>query len=111
MSTDALPNFSTMALIRSLAAVAAFTLVQQTSAWDINLPSCTSPFQPFVYSGCYDDSGKEPALSFRSNLPNNMTVEECVADCKGNGYRYAGLEYGSEWSVIIALSDTPRVLY
>lgn len=75
-----------------LAATALFTHVQ---AWAVDLPACTAPFRPFVYSGCFADNNSSlPALSFRSDADfNNMTIEACMAECKGNDYRYAGLEY------------------
>ena len=60
-------------------------------------PSCTD-FTPFVYSGCFQDpSSPSRALLYNSGLnTQNMTVETCVAFCKGNDYRYAGLEYYGE---------------
>ncbi|GFP52224.1 WSC domain-containing protein ARB_07867 [Trichoderma asperellum] len=86
-----------MSVSRSLvAAVATLSFVASTQAWNVELPPCLDKFQPFVYSGCFQDGGpgKPNALIFRSSLSSdNMTVEECVADCKGNGFRYAGLEY------------------
>ncbi|KAL6833351.1 WSC domain-containing protein [Trichoderma sp. SZMC 28015] len=86
-----------MAFSRSLvAAVATFSLVKSTQAWNVELPPCLDEFKPFVASGCFQDGtpGTPQALIFRSSLSSdNMTVEQCVADCKGNGFRYAGLEY------------------
>lgn len=68
---------------RSFIAAAALALVPATQAWNIELPPCLDEFQPFVYSGCYQD-GHPNALVFRSSLDQtNMTVEKCVADCKG----------------------------
>ncbi|KAK2593147.1 hypothetical protein QQS21_009157 [Conoideocrella luteorostrata] len=82
-----------MTLYRSALAFAAVALVPLTQAWNIELPPCVEPFKPFVYSGCFQD-GSPNALVFRSSLDQrNMTVEKCIADCKGNGFRYAGLEY------------------
>lgn len=86
-----------MAPLWAKAAIVAAALLQLGLAWNIDLPPCTAPFQPFVYSGCFQDPTSQPALDYRSSLPsNNMTVELCVAECKGNGYRYAGLEYYGE---------------
>lgn len=47
-------------------------------------PSCVN-FTPFVYAGCYQDpSSPERALLYNSNLDTSaMTVEKCVAFCKG----------------------------
>ncbi|UNI14137.1 hypothetical protein JDV02_000802 [Purpureocillium takamizusanense] len=73
------------------AAAAALAVVPLTQAWNIQLPPCLEEFKPFVKSGCFQDStGK--ALVYRGN-GNNFTVESCVAECKGNGFRYAGLKY------------------
>ncbi|KAK3943042.1 WSC domain-containing protein [Diplogelasinospora grovesii] len=83
-----------MASFSMTAALAAVAILGRVQAWTVPLPPCTSPFQPFVYSGCFADTGSPDALSFRSPLDQqNMTIETCVAECKGNGYRYAGLEY------------------
>jgi hypothetical protein len=77
-----------MSFSRSLvAAVATLSLVTSTHAWNVELPPCLDKFQPFVYSGCFQDGGpgNPDALIFRSSLSSdNMTVEECVADCKGS---------------------------
>ncbi|EAA26914.2 hypothetical protein GE21DRAFT_4313 [Neurospora crassa] len=77
------------------AALAAIALVHVgVRATTIELPPCLDPFQPFIYSGCYADTGNPHALSLRSQLnQQDMTIEKCVSVCKGNGFRYAGLEY------------------
>ncbi|KAM7202311.1 WSC domain containing protein [Naviculisporaceae sp. PSN 640] len=84
-----------MASLRPMtAALAAIALAGAAQAWTVNLPPCLDPFQPFVYSGCYANNGNPNTLSFRSEMDRDTaTVEKCVAWCKGNGYRYAGLEY------------------
>ncbi|KAG5980467.1 hypothetical protein E4U55_003993 [Claviceps digitariae] len=83
-----------MALLRSVLAAVAMTLLPLSHAWNIELPPCTEPFKPFVYSGCFQEGKDSNALIFRSSLDTaNMTVEMCMAECKGNGFRYAGLEY------------------
>ncbi len=90
-----------MAALRSAVAVAAIALVQSVHGWNLQLPTCTSPFQPFVYTGCYKDLSNPNTLPFQADVQGEdaqtMTVEKCVAICKGNGYRYAGLEYYYEW--------------
>ena len=49
----------------------------------VRLPSCVD-YTPFVYSGCFADNGNPRALLYKSNLDfNSMTVEKCVAFCKG----------------------------
>ncbi|KAK9779177.1 putative WSC domain-containing protein [Seiridium cardinale] len=88
-----------MASSRSIAAIAAFALVSSTCAWYNELPTCLNEFQPFVPVGCFDNGlpGEKEALSMKTDLPvTGMTTEICVAECKGNGFRYAGLAwYGS----------------
>ncbi|KAI1752935.1 WSC domain-containing protein [Xylaria castorea] len=85
-----------MVAIKSLTAITALSFVNTAQAWYNDLPSCLSPFDPFVYTGCYDNGqpGQMEALSLRTDLDTqNMTVEICVAHCKGNDYRLAGLSY------------------
>jgi len=46
-------------------------------------PSCTD-FTPFVYAGCFVDPSTVRGLLYDSQLDSqNMTVEKCVAFCKG----------------------------
>ncbi|KAG7102365.1 WSC domain-containing protein like [Verticillium longisporum] len=82
-----------MAPIKAWAAFAALSLVSTAHTWHVELPPCVNNFQPFVNSGCYaNPDGK--SLTYRSSTSSReMTVEKCTAECKGNGYRYAGLEY------------------
>lgn len=84
-----------MAALRTMAAaIAAVALVGRVQANEHPLPPCLDPFQPFVYSGCFQDTHSPQILPYRSSSPQDqMTVEECVSECKGNGYRYAGLTY------------------
>lgn len=84
-----------MAALRSMAAaMAAVALVGNVQATEVPLPPCLDPFQPFVYSGCFQEAANTQILPFRSpQSSDDMTVEKCVAECKGNGYRYAGLVY------------------
>ncbi|VUC23765.1 unnamed protein product [Clonostachys rosea] len=77
-----------------LVAAAALLAPLATATERSPLPACPSGnFTPFISKGCYsDDSSK--ALDFRSpSSQYSMTVEQCTAECKGNGYRYAGLKY------------------
>ncbi|TVY84936.1 WSC domain-containing protein [Lachnellula suecica] len=83
-------------------ASAALTLFSGTNAGLVRRneepaqPSCTD-YTPFVYAGCFSDPSAPRALLYDSPLDSqNMTVEKCVAFCKGNDYRYAGLEYYGE---------------
>ncbi|KND95181.1 putative fungistatic metabolite [Tolypocladium ophioglossoides CBS 100239] len=77
----------------ALVSAAALALVPLTMAWNVELPPCLDEFKPFVNSGCFQD-GNPPALMYRSDQDQKtMTVEKCVAECKGNGFRYAGLKY------------------
>ncbi|KAM5364725.1 hypothetical protein ACJZ2D_011376 [Fusarium nematophilum] len=89
-----------MPSLRTIVAGAALALVGITQAHHVELPSCVDPFQPYIYTGCYQDGkpgSSAPGLIYRSSQNQyNMTVEKCVAECKGNGFRYAGLKY---WGV------------
>lgn len=46
-------------------------------------PSCSS-YTPFVYAGCFSDPSVPRALPFSGPSNQNMTVETCVAFCKGS---------------------------
>jgi hypothetical protein len=70
-------------------ASAALVLCQGVGAsavrrWSTAGPSCTD-FTPYVYAGCFSDPSSPRALPFSSSDLNtqNMTVEICVAFCKG----------------------------
>ncbi|KAM0204533.1 hypothetical protein ACHAPA_002021 [Fusarium lateritium] len=86
-----------MLSLRNIVAGAALAFAGIAQATHIEYPPCLDPFQPYVASGCYQDGvagGNGGALIYRSGLNQfNMTVEKCVAECKGNGFRYAGLKY------------------
>ncbi|ORY63434.1 WSC domain-containing protein [Pseudomassariella vexata] len=84
-----------MMALKSLAALAALSLVPNVHAWYEQLPPCLSPFQPFLQVGCYDNGlpTEMTALSEMFDKSPDMTVEKCVATCKGNGFRYAGLAW------------------
>jgi hypothetical protein len=61
-------------------------------------PPCVYPYTEFVYSGCYMDSVSSRSLPFQTKSEfTNATVEQCTSYCKGNNYRYAGLEYYGEF--------------
>ncbi|KAF4457530.1 hypothetical protein F53441_580 [Fusarium austroafricanum] len=83
--------------LRTIVASATITLAGIAQATHIDYPPCLDPFQPYVASGCYMDGVEGHmggALIYRSGQNQyNMTVEKCVAECKGNGFRYAGLKY------------------
>jgi len=70
---------------------------------------CTSPFTPWKYVGCYNDQVHDPStLPFDTFGPfDNMTTELCISSCKGNGYRYAGLEYYGSCFCGGAIQGTP----
>ena len=76
-----------------IAASAAATLFAGVNAGEFGLigkrtggpaqPSCTD-FTPFVYAGCFIDPSSPRALLYSSDLDRTtMTVEKCVAFCKG----------------------------
>jgi hypothetical protein len=72
---------TSIALAFSLAQVANASAVKR---WGVPLPACT-PATPFVYAGCFSDTGSTDALEYRSELDyNNMTIEACVDFCKGS---------------------------
>ncbi|PCD38152.1 hypothetical protein AU210_006635 [Fusarium oxysporum f. sp. radicis-cucumerinum] len=83
--------------LRTIVAGATIALAGIAQATHIDYPPCLDPFQPYVSSGCYMDGVEGHmggALIYRSGQNQyNMTVEKCVAECKGNGFRYAGLKY------------------
>ncbi|KAJ4010351.1 hypothetical protein NW752_005026 [Fusarium irregulare] len=83
--------------LRTVVAGATLALAGVAQAWHTEYPPCLDPFQPYVAAGCYQDGvagGSGSALIYRSGQNQyNMTVEKCVAECKGNGFRYAGLKY------------------
>ncbi|KLP15059.1 beta-1,3 exoglucanase [Fusarium fujikuroi] len=83
--------------LRTIVAGATIALAGMAQATHIDYPPCLDPFQPYVSSGCYMDGVEGHmggALIYRSGQNQyNMTVEKCVAECKGNGFRYAGLKY------------------
>ncbi len=71
-----------MVALKPVAAVAALALVQSAYA------SCGS------YTGCFESSSYSSTLSYTTSLDgNSMTVDKCVSECTGKGYRYAGLGY------------------
>ncbi len=51
-------------------------------------PSCTD-FTPFVYAGCFENLGSPfpDTLLYKGPNTQNMTVETCVAFCKGSFLR------------------------
>lgn len=53
---------------------------------------------PWSYLGCYPDTIFAPALNTEiyRDLLSGMTETKCINYCGGRGYKYAGLEFGSE---------------
>jgi hypothetical protein len=83
-----------MTRVKTVAAAAAAALVAHVRATEVALPPCLDPFQPFVYAGCFAEVEGKQILPYRSMADQQQgTIEKCVAECKGNGYRYAGLVY------------------
>lgn len=86
-------NFAMLGPSTLFAASAAFTVLMGVDAANISpvsqepaQPACTKYFQSFVYAGCFKDIGDPRALLYDSKLPVlDMTVEKCVAFCKGIG--------------------------
>ncbi|RDW71276.1 hypothetical protein BP6252_07839 [Coleophoma cylindrospora] len=84
--------FAASAALTLIAGVNAGALVQRNQ--EPAEPSCTQ-FTPYVYSGCFHDPIISKSLLYKWDAADtsNMTVAQCTAFCKGNDYRYAGLEY------------------
>ncbi|KOS18068.1 WSC domain-containing protein 2 [Escovopsis weberi] len=89
-----------VAAIASLAQLGQANVIQlqeREASNIVQLPRCDKPFTPWVYQGCYSDPAGPHTLPYRSpSSSDSMTQEICIADCKGGGYRYAGLEFGGE---------------
>ncbi|KAH8812150.1 WSC domain-containing protein, partial [Xylogone sp. PMI_703] len=63
--------------------------------WDAPpLPPCPiDDYTPYSYVGCFVEPSPD-TLQYNPNLLySTMTVEDCTAICKSNGFRYAGLLY------------------
>lgn len=78
-----------MANFRNIVVLAALSCLPRGLAWYRELPSCLDEFQPFVQVGCFDNGepGGQEALSMKTELSvTGMTVETCVAECKGPSY-------------------------
>lgn len=78
--------FAATLALSGLSSVAAAALIPRNDY--AAQPPCTYPFTPFDYVGCYvDPSTPYRALTFNPQIPrDNMTVELCVASCKGQSY-------------------------
>jgi hypothetical protein len=90
------------ASVLSLAAGAAISSPREvnhglTKRWGAyaGAPPCSYPYTPFDYVGCYvDPSLPQRGLDWGSDLPtNNMTVELCTAECKGEFLPHAVLGF------------------
>lgn len=57
----------------------------------------TGKREPWEYVGCGADDFSNCTLEAASINDKDMTVERCVDFCGSHGYRYAGLEYSSEY--------------
>ena len=87
-------SYRMLAVLLGLAAIAPLSSASLFRRTGEQLPPCAEPYTDFVYSGCYIDAVSSRSLPFQTTLEfNNATVQQCTAWCKGNGYRYAGLEY------------------
>ena len=85
--------------------------------------SCASPGQDFVYSGCYNtgQNGRHAGFPWQLSSSSNdakyypgftgqMTVSTCHKACRGHGFKWAALFYGSECycSVAFPLPTNPQ---
>ncbi|KAL4258135.1 hypothetical protein AB1N83_010698 [Pleurotus pulmonarius] len=60
------------------------------------LPTIQPTAGTFSYVGCYTDSVSNRVLPFQADFPFGTDPDRCTAACKTSGYKYAGLEFGSE---------------
>lgn len=51
----------------------------------------------WTYVSCYEDSVYARILRFRIDTPTPNNVEVCTTACKNAGYKYAGVEWSSEF--------------
>ena len=91
---------ASMALSAFTSTVGATNLLERNSA--PSAPPCSYPFTPFVYVGCYTDTSVPRTLPFSTGLNTyNMTVELCVASCKGQSApvldHRISLTFQSQW--------------
>lgn len=71
-----------------------YGLSRLTAATSGNSPCTQGSYTPYEYVGCFQDSGESRALSYMPPMDfGSVTVESCTAQCKADGYHYAGLEY------------------
>lgn len=67
----------------------------------LNVYSHTVPTQvpsvgDWTLKGCYSDAVSNRALPVRPSVDGGMTVEKCTDKCFSLGYKFSGVEYGSE---------------
>ena len=53
--------------------------------------------------GCYTDTAAPRTLGAQVSVHAAMTIERCIATCDAADYKYAGLEFGSEWSLFFLI--------
>lgn len=87
-----LPNWFLIAIV--LISLSSLSQVEATPLQAPMLPSCNKPFTPFVYKGCFTDTGRNLhgyqawsndygfGIIYNSKRVN-MLPDECVAFCKG----------------------------
>ncbi|KAF9890386.1 hypothetical protein FE257_006054 [Aspergillus nanangensis] len=62
-------------------------------------PTLTQQVGEFEYLGCFVDSSDARVLDGDSFTDNSISVDDCVNYAIANGFRYAGVEFGSECHV------------
>lgn len=79
----------------AIAAAAALVLVPlaQATGTRPSLPNCADEYKPFVSKGCFADADSNSLVQRSGQDQQKMTIELCTAECKSNGFRYAGLKY------------------
>lgn len=64
-------------------------------------PSIVPSYGAYNYSGCYTEGSGTRALGAKQTASDDMTVAYCASFC--SGYRYFGIEYSSEVSLLQVL--------
>ncbi|KAF9051932.1 WSC domain-containing protein [Panaeolus papilionaceus] len=54
------------------------------------------PVGAWEAKGCFQDSVQNRVLGFRFDVDGTNDAESCTAQCHNKGYKFAGMEYGTE---------------
>lgn len=64
-----------------------------------------APVDGYEYKGCYTDRGDKHTLTGKVEYASDMTHEKCGAFCGRYGYRFFGVEYGSQCFCGVDIKD------